>query len=71
MSRAGRFFVTNELKIAFCFLLLNYDWEFVPGTGLQELLEIEGHQNVNPESKLRFRRRHAEVDLRALSATKG
>ncbi|RMZ71446.1 ent-kaurene oxidase [Pyrenophora seminiperda CCB06] len=62
----GRFFAANEIKIAFCHLLLKYDWELAPGANM-EPLHVVGDQTVlDPRNKLRFRRRKEELDLDTL-----
>ena len=61
----GRFFAANEVKIALCFLLLNYDWELAPGTTARLLSFGTGHM-IDPQSTLRYKRREAEIDLETL-----
>jgi cytochrome P450 len=61
----GRFFAANEIKVALCYLLLNYDWELALGTTL-EPLTFGLHSMINPKSTLRYRKREAEIDLNAL-----
>ncbi|KAJ5028309.1 cytochrome P450 [Bipolaris maydis] len=61
----GRFFAANEIKIALCFLLLQYDWELAPGT-TADLSPFGLSFLVDPKSTLRYRKREAEIDLEAL-----
>lgn len=61
----GRFFAANEVKIALCHLILKYDWELAPGTSVQPITNGV-LMSVNPENRLRVRRRKEEVDLESL-----
>ncbi|KAI1205060.1 cytochrome P450 [Annulohypoxylon truncatum] len=63
----GRFFASNELKIALCHLLLKYDWRFVPGEGRPAYRTAETHNSVDQASKIQFRRRQPEIDLDILA----
>ncbi|KXJ90433.1 cytochrome P450 [Microdochium bolleyi] len=68
----GRFFAANELKIALCYLLINYDWEIVKEDGKVDIRaeEIGFTANVNITAQVRYRKRTPdvmEVDLDALS----
>lgn len=63
MVPAGRFFASNEIKIALCFMLLRYDWRFVPGDEQTKDLEFETVSSTNPNLKVQVRRRAEEVDL--------
>jgi len=62
----GRFFAALEIKIIFCYLLLNYDWELSPGSSVDSLCIVGTSMVLNPANKLRFRRRKAELDLDSL-----
>lgn len=62
-SSAGRFFASNEIKIALCFLLLRYDFQFVPGEERAKDLEFETSSSTNPALKVQMRRRREEIDL--------
>ncbi|KAI1076359.1 cytochrome P450 [Whalleya microplaca] len=62
----GRFFASNEVKIALCHLLLKYDWRFVPGEGRPAPMLFEGSNNVDSKAKVQVRRREAEIDLDSL-----
>ncbi|KAH8747209.1 cytochrome P450 [Diaporthe sp. PMI_573] len=56
----GRFFASNEIKIAIAQLLLKYDWE--PTRGDQPGFRVfETNTIVNLESKCRIRRRKEEI----------
>ncbi|KAI0385624.1 cytochrome P450 [Hypomontagnella monticulosa] len=59
----GRFFASNELKIALCYLLLNYDWRFVPEEGRPPPRVFESVNAVDQKSRIQVRRRKAEIDL--------
>ncbi|KAK3937466.1 Dihydromonacolin L monooxygenase [Diplogelasinospora grovesii] len=59
----GRFFASNEVKIALCHLLLKYDWRFVPGEGRPAPQAFESSIVVNPNAQVQVRRRLAEIDL--------
>jgi cytochrome P450 len=59
----GRFFASNEVKIALCHLLLKYDWRFVPGSGRPEPQSFESGIGVNPKGKVEYRRRKEEINL--------
>lgn len=59
----GRFFATNEVKVALCYFLLKYDWRFMPGEGRPAPHVFEGGSTVHPESKVQARRREPEIDL--------
>lgn len=59
----GRFFASNELKIALCHLLLKYDWRFATGCSRPESQSFEGNLDLNPEGRIEFRRRKEEINL--------
>lgn len=61
----GRFFAANEVKIALIHLLLKYDWEVAPGS-TTDLRIVQTGESINPETKLRYRRRKEEIDLESL-----
>ena len=68
----GRFFAVNEIKVALCYLLLRYDWRFVPGTGGRPAPDVfEAGQSVKPGCQVQVRRRTAEVDLDSLRSAVG
>ena len=62
----GRFFVSNEIKIALCFLLVKYDLRFVPGKGRPETFSMEASMMTSPMAEIDVRRRVEEVDLMSL-----
>jgi cytochrome P450 len=67
----GRFFAANELKIALCYLLVNYDWEIDTYGGNDDISpeNIGFTANLNQTAKVRFRKRAAgmmEIDLDAI-----
>lgn len=60
----GRFFASNEVKIALCHFLLKYDWRFVPGEGGRPAgRSFEANRGVDPGAKVQARRRTPEIDL--------
>ncbi|KAF2719878.1 cytochrome P450 [Polychaeton citri CBS 116435] len=59
----GRFFASNEIKIALCFLLLRYDFKFLEGEGRPKDMEFESAKTTMPGLKLQVRRRSEELDL--------
>ncbi|KAF1981076.1 cytochrome P450 [Aulographum hederae CBS 113979] len=61
----GRFFASNEIKIALIYLLLKYEWRFPEGRRPKNLelgLELVGDQSM----PLEYKRRNEEVDLFSL-----
>lgn len=58
----GRFFASNEIKIALCHLLLKYDWRLLNGE-IPKAREFEGTRGVDPEGKVEIRRRQEEISL--------
>ena len=59
----GRFFASNELKIALCHLLLKYDWKFVEGEEELKMMSFENASMVDQKCRVQIRRRKEEVDL--------
>ncbi|KAH8198925.1 hypothetical protein TruAng_006886 [Truncatella angustata] len=59
----GRFFASNEVKIALCQMLLKYDWRFVPGEGRPESQSFETSTGVSTKGKVEFRRRKEEINM--------
>ena len=57
----GRFFASNEMKIAITHLLLQYDWEAVEGD--TPFWEYETSTLAKPMCKARLRRRREEIKL--------
>lgn len=62
----GRFFASNEIKVALCYLLLRFDWKMAPGSTTEPIYRATA-MAVNPETRLMFRRRKEEIDLEALA----
>ncbi|KIL85008.1 cytochrome p450 monooxygenase [Fusarium avenaceum] len=62
----GRFFASNEIKVALCYLLLRYDWKMAPGSTAEPICHATA-MAINPETRLMFRRRKEEIDLEALA----
>ena len=60
----GRFFASNEMKIALCCMLLMYDWRFVPGETRPKDLAFENTTVTAPGLKMQLRRRMEEIDLK-------
>ncbi|KAL9094392.1 MAG: hypothetical protein Q9165_003242 [Trypethelium subeluteriae] len=58
----GRFFASNEVKIALCWMLLKYDWRLEEGTTPQNIM-VGTEVIADPTVKLMYRRRTEEVDL--------
>ena len=58
----GRFFASNEMKIALCFMLLRYDFEFLPGETRPKDIQFEV-VTATPDLKVRVKRRQEEIDL--------
>ncbi|KAH7148225.1 cytochrome P450 [Dactylonectria macrodidyma] len=60
----GRFFASNEMKIALCHLLLKYDWKLGEGqTTRPEHLQADQGFLANPVAKVMLKRRKEEIDL--------
>ena len=59
----GRFFASNEIKIALCHLLLKYDWQFVPSEGRPPVQEIESSIRLSSTGRIMCRRRKEEINL--------
>ncbi|KAM0499443.1 hypothetical protein ACHAP8_005599 [Fusarium lateritium] len=64
-SCPGRWFASNEVKIALCHLLLKYDWKLVDDKR-PEPVAFGMAYVANPEAKLLIRRRKEELDLSTL-----
>lgn len=58
----GRFFASNEIKVALCHLLLKYDWALVEGDEPQ-IFKFESNNSMSPSSKVSLRRRKEEIDM--------
>lgn len=59
----GRFFASNEVKIALCCMLLKYDFRLVPGEPASKALEFETATTCDPRLRIQVRRRHEEINL--------
>lgn len=57
----GRFFASNEIKIALCILLLEYDFEYVPGDDPPQDIKHEIVRLSDPSSRMRIRRRTGQA----------
>lgn len=63
----GRFFASNEVKIALCFLLLRYDWRLEDPNKKPKNMDMGLEMVGDPWVKLQYRRRQEEVDLNSLT----
>ncbi|KAL1639495.1 hypothetical protein SLS58_007927 [Diplodia intermedia] len=63
----GRFFASNEIKIAVAHLLLKYDWQFEEGRNRPKTVNDGTGQNL-PDAKaaVEFRARTPEIDIDSL-----
>ncbi|KAF9880859.1 cytochrome p450 monooxygenase [Colletotrichum karsti] len=61
----GRFFASNEVKVALCHLLLKYDWKLAPGNTADPFVAGVGRQ-INPKTVIMFKRREEELDIDSL-----
>lgn len=60
----GRFFASNEMKIALCHLLLKYDWSLCPGqTEGPANLQVDQGFLTDPSVKVMIKRRIEEINL--------
>lgn len=59
----GRFFASNEVKIALCCMLLKYDFRLVPGAPAPKDLEFETATTCDPSLRIQVRRRQEEINL--------
>ena len=59
----GRFFASNEVKIALCQMLLKYEWRFLPGEDRPESQKFETNSGVSTTGKVEFRRRKEEISM--------
>lgn len=62
----GRFFASNEVKIALCHLILKYDWKLPEGSVYDPVAHGMAY-SLNPAAKLIMRRRTEELDLSAIA----
>jgi cytochrome P450 len=58
----GRFFASNEIKVALCHLLLKYDVDLLDGE-VPHAYKFEGNSSISPKSKICMRRRMEEISL--------
>lgn len=65
-SCPGRFFASNEVKIALCHLILKYDWKLPEGSQRLDPIASGVSFNTNPATQLLFRRRKEELDFSTL-----
>ncbi|KAM0543466.1 hypothetical protein ACHAPJ_012264 [Fusarium lateritium] len=61
----GRFFASNEIKIALCHMILKYDWK-LEGSEKPPPTPNGMFYNSNPNAKLLIRRRKEELDFATL-----
>lgn len=59
----GRFFASNELKIALSFLLVNYDWKLPDMPANPTFISFGIGNLLSPLCRLSYRRRTPEVEL--------
>ena len=62
-SCPGRFLAADVLKICLSFLLLQYDFQHVPGTVIPKPIEVEHRKAPRPGIMIQLRRRQEEIDL--------
>ncbi|KZL66609.1 cytochrome P450 monooxygenase [Colletotrichum tofieldiae] len=53
----GRFLAANEIKIALCYMLLNYDWKLSPSTAIPKTIAHGIMLDSDPTIKVMVRRR--------------
>ncbi|KAL0943100.1 Dihydromonacolin L monooxygenase LovA 1 [Colletotrichum truncatum] len=61
----GRFFASNEVKLALCHLLLKYDWKLVPGTPTKPVVNGVS-MSISNKLQVMVRRRKEEINLESL-----
>jgi cytochrome P450 len=59
----GRFFASNEIKIIFCFLLIEFEWRYGPGQGRLPDQNFEGNIMADPATAVQVRKRESEMDI--------
>ena len=57
----GRFFASNEIKIALCILILEYDFEYVPGDDPPKDINHEIVRLSDPSARMRIRKREGDI----------
>lgn len=58
----GRFFASNEIRVALVHILLKYDWKLVEGKE-PFIMEFEANNIVDPKVQLMVRRRKEEINV--------
>lgn len=58
----GRFFAATEIKVVLVHLLMNYEIDIDPESGSPVHMVRDGQEQINPQARLRYRRRTAEID---------
>jgi cytochrome P450 len=59
----GRFFASNELKIALCYLLTRYDWKFTESGAKDVTFEKEARPGVAADAKVMLKRRQGAAEV--------
>lgn len=59
----GRFFASNEVKVALVHLLLKYDWQLPEGKRPGDVIKGGTESGVDGNAKIMFRRRKEELEL--------
>ncbi|KAF4546155.1 Cytochrome P450 [Lasiodiplodia theobromae] len=59
----GRFFASNELKIALCHMLMKYDWEYADARERPETITKAELIMPDPTVRLRYKSREPEIAL--------
>ncbi|ROV91635.1 hypothetical protein VSDG_07912 [Cytospora chrysosperma] len=59
----GRFFASNEIKIALVHLLMKYDWKLPEGGRPSDVVKGGSETGVDGQARIIFRRRKEEVQL--------
>lgn len=59
----GRFFASNEMKILLCFLILQYEFRYVPEEAVPVTREFALSRSADPKTRIQIRRRREEIDL--------
>lgn len=59
----GRFFASNEVKVALVHLLMKYDWVLPEGQKSGDVIKGGTESGVDAQAKILFRRRKEEVEL--------
>lgn len=59
----GRFFASNEIKVALVHLLLKYDWKAAVEGEKVKFMGFEANSVVDPKCRVQIRRRREEIDV--------